>query len=266
MLRWWVVGVTVAWAFGGCTRCAEMSGCGSLTRESCPEGMVFIPGGTFMMGSTPEEAEMPWEYPAHQVTLSPYCMDRTEVTVAAYARCDTSECTLDALGPFCTKIGEHPDHPRNCVTWSQAEAYCAFRGARLPTEAEWEFAARGTDGRMYPWGNEPPDDSRARYGGIDRFDYPGPAPVGSHPAGRSPFGLEDMAGNVSEWVADAFGPYRAEPQIDPVGPHVTEDRISRGGAFDYIDPSAMKVTSRTPRPFQPRYAYPTGFRCAADPK
>jgi formylglycine-generating enzyme required for sulfatase activity len=265
MLRWWVLGVTVAWALGGCTRCADMSGCGSLTRASCPEGMVFIPGGTFMMGATPEEAAIEYESPAHQVTLSPYCMDRTEVTVAAYAQCTMPGCEIDTAGPNCAKVDKHPDHPRNCVTWSQAEAYCAFRGARLPTEAEWEFAARGTDGRRYPWGNEPPDPSKARYGDELHFGYPGPAPVGSHPAGRSPFGLEDMSGNVYEWVADAFGPYPSEPQVDPHGPPFVETRVLRGGSFT-IGPWGLGTTFRMSAWPQDRYPYYAGLRCAADPE
>ena len=134
----------------------------------CPIGMVPVPAGTFRMGS-PDEIGDANEHPQHKVTLSAYCIDRTEVTVKAYAACVAAKgCSTPSLpvsgagnsaddvkryGRFCNR-GDRPDHPVNCVDWNQAAAYCTWAGKRLPTEAEWEYAARGTDGRVYPWGTQ----------------------------------------------------------------------------------------------------------------
>ncbi|MBC7173057.1 MAG: formylglycine-generating enzyme family protein, partial [Polyangiaceae bacterium] len=133
-------------ALVGCGRCGGVTpGGATATGTSCPEGMVYVPGGTFMMGATPEKIVLPHEGPAHRVTLSPYCIDRTEVTAAAYSRCDAPGCEAPRaeVGPYCAKVAHHPQHPRNCISWRQANAYCEWRDARLPTEAQWEFAARG---------------------------------------------------------------------------------------------------------------------------
>ena len=234
---------------------------------ACPEGMVLIPGGTFMMGARPEDAFLADEAPPHRVTLSPYCIDRTEVTAEAYARCDAPGCRAPTaeVGPHCANTARHPRYPRNCINWHHAVAYCAFRGARLPTEAEWEFAARGPSSFMYPWGNTPPDASRAQYGAVPNR-YPGSAPVGTHPAGRSPFGLDDMTGNVSEWVADWYGPYTAAPQTNPRGPDEGDARVVKGRAFDVPTwDRALVTTSRMlSRPDEDSYT--TGFRCAAEPE
>ncbi len=273
MIRSWPSALLLATLLGfdgGCARCTALGGCGaSGARTSCPDGMVFIPGGTFEMGAAPGEAESTTESPAHRVTLSAYCIDRTEVTAAAYARCDERACAEPnpEVGPRCVRAARNPDHPRNCVTWVQARVYCATRGARLPTEAEWEFAAGGPEELLYPWGNEPPDASRARYGGTDRSGYPGTAPVGSHPGGRSPFGVLDMAGNVNEWTEDVFADYSAEPQTDPTGPsEIGGWRAIRGGAFDANLPVLLRTVGRSSANPNVRNPYSIGIRCAAAPE
>jgi formylglycine-generating enzyme required for sulfatase activity len=193
------------------------------------------------------------EHPSHQVTVSALCIDRTEVTVKAYEACvAANRCTAPhrEISPSCN-APDRADHPVNCVDWHQAVAYCRWRGKRLPTEAEWEYAARGSDSRLYPWGNEPPSATRlnacgrecvawgkrelgrewpAMYDGDD--DWETTAPVGSFPAGASPFGALDMAGNVWEWTADRYGPYTADATTDPHGASEGYARVQRGGAWN----------------------------------
>jgi len=219
---------------GGVHRCVAAPRQGPAARRAtCPAGMVSIPGGEFWMGS-PDGVGDADEHPRHRVQLSPYCIDRTEVTVAAYRACvDAGACaaaTTDnvygsnpqeedarrrrgVLNEFCNwNRGNATRHPINCVTWAHADSFCRFRGGRLPTEAEWEFAARGTDERRYPWGEAVPDARRlnacgaecARYAREHRIDYDqlhagedgwaGTAPVGSFPQGASPFGVLDLEG------------------------------------------------------------------------
>src|SRR5262245_5389183 len=200
----------IAWFF--C--CAPMAGAGE---PSGSEDMVRVPAGVFLMGSDdgPEE-----ERPQHKVQLAEFSIDRNQVTNSQFAR------FLDALGPV-RKRGEkyydvddgdarvhrrdgkwqadagHENRPVIEASWFGAAAYCNWLGKRLPTEAEWEKAARGTDGRRYPWGNDQPDATRAHYGaGWNDF-----RDVGSLPKGSSPYGALDMAGNGWEWVSSAYRPY-----------------------------------------------------------
>jgi formylglycine-generating enzyme required for sulfatase activity len=242
-------------------------GCGA----RCPEGMVLIPAGTFEMGTNFEHAFAD-ERPVHKVTLSAFCLDRTEVTLDAYAQCaQAGKCgKAGGTGLYgCGKLPEHSGRPMNCVTWNQSVAFCKARGARLPTEAEWEYAARGTDGRLYPWGNEAPDRTRF-WAGSTEFACPGcPTKVGSFPAGASPFGVLDMVGNVLEWVADYHAHYPAEPQTNPlqnVPPYPRDPtRVQRGGDGGFgklaVDERDGRVTRRYS--MSEHYTHTgEGFRCA----
>ncbi len=228
---------------------------------SCPRDMVAVPGGMFTMGSPPGVGNDD-EQPPHQVTLTGFCIDRTEVTVAAYASCvaagacPPAPTTVNWTGvtdadrarwnPTCNagRTG-YDSHPINCVDWSNAATYCQWASARLPTEAEWEYAARGGDGRTYPWGNEAPGPTLlnacgpecvawakakgqtwpAMYGASDGNATT--SPVGSYPAGASPWGALDMAGNVWEWTGDWYGPYVAGSAQNPDGPTTGSARFLR---------------------------------------
>lgn len=227
----------------------------------CPDEAVYVPGGTFTMGSA-DPRSAPDERPAHEVSLSDYCIDRVEVTAAAYTRCVTARaCTRPA--------SQNPvdDGPVTGIDWNQAEAYCRSVGGRLPTEAEWEFAARGTDGREYPWGAEAPSDcERADWstGGASCRGV-GPSPVGSFPRGASPFGALDMAGNVWEWTADWYArSYSAGSANDPTGPEQGSARVTRGGGWNNDQPDRLRATFREGQ--HPSFHdYDLGVRCAYDP-
>lgn len=235
--------------------------------SDCPAGMVQIPGGTFSMGSTDEA-------PVHQVTLSPYCMDRTEVTVGAYGQCVSSGSCPAAPVIRQTCNGSREDrleHPANCVNWTMAHGYCRWRGGRLPTEAEWEFAARGADGRTYPWGNQAPSARLLNaFGSENDFRYPMytgsdgwpfTAPVGSFPAGASPFGVLDMAGNVLEWTSDWHGGYASAAATNPSGPSTGSQRVARGGDWDSVHAAWVRASSRLGYGPAGRLSN-IGFRCA----
>jgi len=197
------------------------------------------------------------EKPAHQVTLSAFKLDRTEVTQAAYKTCvDAAKCSPPACG---WDPANKAQHPVVCVDWNQAKAFCEWAGKRLPSEAEWEKAARGTDGRRYPWGGDAPTCDHANFGECGGTTKA----VGTHALGASPFGMQDMAGNVWEWTADWYGPnnYPAAPVTDPRGPATGTVRVVRGGAF-YSFPGTLRVSHRYA--FDPgavMYPY-LGFRCA----
>ena len=180
-------------------------------------GMTAVPGGVFRYGGA-------W------ASVGPFAIDRREVTAAAYARCVTAgECPA-APDPY-AQMASRVTAPAVNVSWEMARRYCAWAGGRLPTEAEWELAARGVGGRRFPWGERAPDCSLARHAGC------GDAPlrVGALPAGQSAFGVFDMAGNVAEWVADVFGPRAPRDDerlaVNPAGPATGAQRVVRGGSF-----------------------------------
>jgi formylglycine-generating enzyme required for sulfatase activity len=264
---------------------------------SCPSGMTLVGGGKFFMGSDDKNDEVA-ERPAHQVTLSPYCIDTTEVTVAHYKQCsDRGECKRaprenewpgitarehKIYDPLCNirDVDARGSHPINCVDWELAEAFCKADGRRLPTEAEWEFATRGSDGRKYPWGDTPPtdgsrlnacgkeclawgkklnEDVSAMYSADD--GYANTAPVGSFPKGASPFGLQDVVGNVWEWASDWYAPYTPGAEVDPKGATSGSDRVLRGGAWNGSDPAWVRPTYRFKSPPTLR-SHGIGFRCA----
>ncbi len=254
--------------------------------------MIEVPRGTLLMGSDQGEAA---ERPAHRVGVSAFAIDRLEVTNAEFAVFVTA--TGHLTDPERAGAGWHWDgqwrevrgahwrrphgpgssiealerHPVAQVSWNDAREYCRWRGKRLPTEAEWERAARGDDGRTYPWGDRPPRDGtryRASYGSDEccratRDDgYLFTAPVGSFPLGRSPFGVEDLAGNVWEWVEDWFDPefYRRSPQVDPVNRAPTDRKVIRGGGWGN-NPWGLRSTLRHANPRDIGLIM-VGFRCA----
>jgi formylglycine-generating enzyme required for sulfatase activity len=208
-------------------------------RTSPTDGMpqVYVPAGTVRMGGLDVHADEQDELPAHNVALDAFWIDQLEVTNAMYMLCvQTGDCSLPGdwasdrrFDYFNTE--EFKDYPVVHVTWEQANIYCDWAGRRLPTEAEWERAARGDDFRNYPWGDEPPNEKYANFSRLVNDT----SRVGSYAAGASPFGALDMAGNVWEWVSDLYRTeyYRISPDHNPTGPesNTTYLRVIRGGSF-----------------------------------
>ncbi len=225
------------------------------TLVSSDPGMVAIAGGEFAMGSNDGDAD---ERPVHPVQVAAFAIDRTEVTTAAYRACVASGgCTATARGAYCNLGHAGTDgQPINCVDFAQASAFCARRSLRLPTEEEWEYAARGDDGRTYPWGEATPrsqlcwDGPGSEAGERQRR---GTCDVGAHAGGRSPFGLEDMAGNVWEWTSDFYTPGYGKPP--------TNLRVIRGGTWFGYDRADVRASLRF-RVFATARDYGIGFRCA----
>lgn len=253
----------------GCSSCshAPRAPVETARAQACPEGMILIPATTFTMGVGPGRAFYPWAGPPHEVTLSAYCIDRLEVTAADFARCPSSACDAAGVdrepGQWCTHAATQPNHPRNCVTWDNAVAYCAYRGGRLPTAAEWEHAARGPEGFLVPWGTRDLEPTYTAYPATTQAVDP----VGSFPEGRSPYGLEDTVGSVAEWVHDWFAPYDAAPASNPRGPASRGEngREIRGGAWDDNPHEYLSAVERAAgEPTTRRHA--VGFRCADTPR
>ncbi len=209
------------------------------TRTNPKDGAeyVYVPPGPFAMGSTPENDTMAAsdEQPQATVSLGGYWIMRTEVTNGQFKRCvaDNGACAA----PENTRWNDpaYANHPVTHVSWEQATAYAAWADGRLPTEAEWEKACRGVDGRLYPWGNAAPRANQANYSGT----VGDTTAVGQYsPQGDSPYGLVDMAGGVWEWVSSQYGPYpydAADGREDPQG---DAPRSQRGGSWDYSDVDA----------------------------
>jgi serine/threonine-protein kinase len=265
--------------------------------------MVYVPAGEFQMGTADEEADdalkhcdMPnyaecqpaWferEQPAHTVALDAFWIDSTEVTNAQFATFLNEQGNQEEAGvtwlwlehdyslieladdSFQPKDG-YADHPVTMVSFPGAVAYCEWAGGRLPTEAEWEYVARGPEGRIFPWGDTfdgmllnycdascdmiwadgSTDDGHART-----------APVGSYPEGASWCGAMDLAGNVAEWVADWYGPYAAEAQENPTGPEFGEFQLGRGGGWE-LRWNFARGTARSEFTTEARGSS-LGFRC-----
>ncbi|MGC4119682.1 MAG: SUMF1/EgtB/PvdO family nonheme iron enzyme [Myxococcales bacterium] len=239
-------------------RSARADGAGSFGGT---EARVRIPGGTFAMGSASGAQD---ELPVHAVAISAFDIDRTEVTNARYAACVAARaCQAPQLSSSNrrTHYFDDPafaDYPVIFVDHDRAQAYCAFAGGRLPTEAEWELAARGTlDHRTYPWGDETPDCSRANmHGCVGDTDR-----VGARPRGASPYGLMDMAGNVWEWTSDWYDAayYLHSPAADPQGPAQGHLKVARGGCWLSGGDSLRSTCRKAELPGT--WAYNIGFRC-----
>ena len=253
--------------------CPEAQYCVAGACADPPEGMVAVPAGSAWMGCNEsiDNQCSDDEHPFHEVLIDAFAIDRTEVTVADYMACvDEGECSspdgTDAFGEPCT-LGESPEHPMTCVDWFAASAYCEHLGKRLPTEAEWEKAARGDSGQLYPWGDTNPSCNEAV---MEECPVSGTQPVGSKPAGASPYGALDMGGNVFEWVADWYAAayYVESPLENPTGPATGTRRVTRSAGPNYGD-AAMRASSRgvdfeVPTPDDASVAI--GFRCVFIPE
>jgi formylglycine-generating enzyme required for sulfatase activity len=260
--------------------------------------LVYVPAGEFLMGSSKEMVfaakdmcnqamgkpapgictynTFMDEYPDHPVELSEFWIDQFEVSNRQYRLClEAGACDPPKeLGSFSRDTyfasPEYDDHPVINLTYDMAAAYCSWVGARLPTEAEWEYAARGPEGFLFPWGNEF-DTTKLNYcdsscKGVSDPDYddgfPDTAPVGVFPEGASWVGALDMAGNVREWVSDYYGYFPNEKVIDPQGPNEGDSWVSKGGSwYDPVD--NIRSTNRGAN--TPDYwRHKLGFRCVSD--
>jgi formylglycine-generating enzyme required for sulfatase activity len=217
----------------------------------CPAGTVLVAGATFNMGSSDPADD---EKPAHPVTVGAFCMDRAEVTVDAYAKCVASgKCVEAGSDPACNG-SSRPNHPVNCVSAKQALEYCASVGKRLPSEEEWELAARGAAGRKYPWGDAIPSAQVC----WQREKSEGTCEVGATQGGATPEGIVDLTGNVLEWTSSKPCSY-ADPNL------CKEGRVVRGGSWYAAQPSGLRTTRRWDWPEFSRLPI-LGFRCAAASK
>ncbi len=262
-----------------------------ITREIDAMPMLFIPAGTFLMGSVEGDfIAAADEFPQQKVTLKSFYMDKYEVSAAQYASflnqldsylnaCDGEDCFLPRSRAGNTSYIQEEDlgagqvqyipltgyanFPVNFVNWFGAKAYCEYVGGRLPTEAEWEYAARGTDGRLYPWGNDPPGQGLA----VFQSTFDELKPVDALPAGASPFGIFGMAGSMWEWTADWYAEdqYELGIQENLTGPETGFMRVLRGGAWPENN-EADRIRTANRHSMEPTFfSGAAGFRCVFNP-
>ena len=260
-----------------------LAGCGSVSKVNTTDvtspfyNMVLIPEGNFKMGCNPDHnggfSCLPDELPLHTVKLDDYYIDKYEVTNAQYAACvkaGACESPSDYSSETQASYFDNPsfaNYPVIYVTWNDADAYCKWAGKRLPTEAEWEKAARGSKEKTYPWGDKEPSCTLANiYDNASSSNCVGDtSAVGSYPDGASQYGAMDMAGNVWEWVSDWYSEnyYNETTSDNPTGPTSITYKVLRGGGW-----SSNSVFLRTAsRGFDPDFnsSKDAGFRCAASP-
>ena len=233
------------------------------TRVMVPSqgGMLRLPGGRFMMGSSNPRAPAN-ERPVRAVSVAPFWIDRTEVTVGAYRACvDAGACARPTrASATCTFDANDPELPVSCVHWRDADAYCRFAGKRLATEREWEYAARGNYGTLFPWGMVPSCGNAVTL--INELSAktcaPHPLRVGTHPGGASTFGVQDMSGNVEEWTADWY----VESLGPGPAPRAGAAHVLRGGGW--LSPPSMSRTTSRSWGSAIEAGPNVGFRCAKD--
>ncbi|MDH4229770.1 MAG: formylglycine-generating enzyme family protein [Nitrospirota bacterium] len=245
-------------------------GGGESAAAGAPQGMVWIAPGPFQMGADASNGEVGTEVgvdslPRHAVTLPGFWIDRTEVTNVAYREFVTATGREAPADPrfkefFAWKDGDYPqglaNHPVVYVTWDDANDFCVWAGKRLPGEAEWEKAARGTDGRNYPWG----DDYRAGNCNTQDANFAWTTPVGTLEGDVSPYGVMDMCGNVAEWVADWYAAYPgSDLQRNSFGEVL---KVSRGGSWLMPGQPYGRVSNRTMASKPDKRHRSMGFRCA----
>jgi formylglycine-generating enzyme required for sulfatase activity len=253
---------------------------GSRVETSSMDGMelIYIPAGEFLMGSKETDLSAPqgltglrWapnenEKPQHTVYLDAFWIDKTEVTNQQYQLCmDAGVCSgpglkSDLISFEKGKLGKsrYQQYPVVFISWQDAVTYCSWAGRRLPTEAEWEKAGRGTEGSIFPWGDQAPAS------GLVYMTSRNLQPVGSYPAGASPYGVLDMAGGVTEWVADWYSDtyFKNSPASNPTGPASGEQHVLKGLGSSNILPFAYRAAYRQSYVERPNQNDYIGFRCA----
>jgi formylglycine-generating enzyme required for sulfatase activity len=229
-------------------------------KTSALDGMiqVYVPEGEFLMGKG--EVRKNDNSPQRIVYLDAFWMDKYEVSNSMYLKClHTGACSELVSDNTTYQNWIYRDHPATYVTWEQAAAYCQWAGRRLPTEAEWEKAARGTDGRIYPWGDEAPSPRLANFEGSMIHEA---VSVYRYPLGASPYGVLNMSGNAREWIADWYGEdyYLGMPYANPTGPETGAERSLHSGSYNE-DKNEIAIPSRYRH--EPQSAgLSRGFRCA----
>jgi formylglycine-generating enzyme required for sulfatase activity len=247
--------------------------CNESTTPSCQAGS---PG--YVLSSSPDSMAS-YETPIRQIYLDAYYIDTFEVSVKHFemcvnaGACNDSNFKTKSYDSYCNYgYSDRGNHPMNCLNWDGANEYCEFVGKRLPTEAEWEKAARGENGRKYPWGDQNPDCTYANFYYNANHCVGTTSPVGSYPKGKSAYGLYDMAGNVWEWVYDwwaadyynkDFSSPDYSPDINPQGPSNGTNRGIRGGGWRSDVISWFRSANRSMFSNPSSFGSTVGFRCAA---
>jgi len=224
--------------------------------DSTDAGMVLIPAGQFAMGSTDGDAD---EKPVHKISLNDFYIDRYEVSNTRYKECVTAGACGKPQSTDNYDNSQYANHPVVYVDWNMSKSYCEWRGAKLPTEAQWEKAARGTDGRTYPWGEEITCNNANYLGCVGDTKA-----IGSYASGKSPYGIYEMAGNVWEWTADWYSEtyYQISPVENPRGPDAGQYRVLRGGSLKQ-DKYLLRTSARLGnKPSDVDLG--VGFRCVRD--